>query len=105
MKELVMVKYGEIILKGLNRPVFENMLMKNIRKALGDDIESMECRQAVIYIIPKDGADMDELCEKLTKVFGIVYFTFVVYFYIYERAAVYAINLSSFLVCNVRIDY
>ena len=72
MRELILLKYGEIILKGLNRPVFERLLMKNIRKSLGDDISSMECRQAVIYIEPAPYADVEDMIDRLKKVFGIV---------------------------------
>ena len=88
MKELILVKYGEIILKGLNRPVFERLLMKNIRKRLGEEIAFMECRQAVIYIEPTDDADMDEMMEKLQKIFGIVSIV---------RAAVVEKNLDTIL--------
>ena len=72
MREIIMLKYGEIILKGLNRPVFERLLMKNIRKRLGEDIALMECRQAVVYIEPSEYADVEEMTERLKKVFGIV---------------------------------
>ena len=34
MKEIILAKYGEIILKGGNRPKFENILMNNIRNSL-----------------------------------------------------------------------
>ena len=34
MKEIILVKYGEIILKGGNRPKFEKVLMDNIRNAV-----------------------------------------------------------------------
>ena len=34
MKELILAKYGEIALKGLNRNTFEDILMKNIRRRL-----------------------------------------------------------------------
>ena len=34
MKEIVLAKIGEIVLKGLNRRQFEDQLLKNIRKTL-----------------------------------------------------------------------
>ena len=34
MKEIILVKYGEIILKGGNRARFENVLMDNIRNSV-----------------------------------------------------------------------
>lgn len=73
MREIILVKYGEIILKGLNRPRFEELLRKNIRRALGrDNIEYMRTGQAITYITPAENADADELIGRLEKVFGIV---------------------------------
>lgn len=73
MNRLVLVRYGEIILKGLNRPVFEDLLVKNIRQALKDECElKIYKAQATIYIEPKDDSCTDSIVEKLKKVFGIV---------------------------------
>ena len=72
MKEIVLVKYGEIILKGGNRPVFERVLMKNIRNALKNIAEiNMSIAQATIYIEAEQDK-LDAVCESLLKVFGIV---------------------------------
>jgi len=73
MNRLVLVRYGEIILKGLNRPVFEDMLVKNIRQALKGECElKIYKAQATIYIEPSDDSFTDSIVEKLKKVFGIV---------------------------------
>ena len=40
MKKLILVRIGEIALKGLNRTNFEHMLAKNM-KAIGIDIETI----------------------------------------------------------------
>ncbi len=74
MREIILVKYGEIILKGLNRSRFEDMLIGNIKKALPK--ESRACvrkSQAIIYVEPAEGADIDDITERLKKVFGIVF--------------------------------
>lgn len=73
MKEIILVKYGEIILKGGNRPRFEKILMNNIRDAVKniDDIK-MHMAQATIYITPSDEEKIDIICERLSLVFGIV---------------------------------
>ena len=34
MKEIVLVKYGEMALKGLNKKTFEDMLTKNIKRRI-----------------------------------------------------------------------
>ncbi len=74
MKKLVLVRYGEIILKGFNRPVFEDALIKNIKRAIADDGEvKISKAQATIYIEPMESdMQIDPIVEKLKKVFGIV---------------------------------
>lgn len=74
MKRIILVRYGEIILKGLNRPVFEDALVKNIRGALGSVGEvSIRKSQANIYIEPLEGEEQaDRIVEILKHVFGIV---------------------------------
>lgn len=73
MKEIIMVKYGEIILKGLNRPVFEKILVKNIRNALKNfDNVDVRVAQATIYIDPENPDNIDILIDRLSKIFGIV---------------------------------
>jgi len=71
---MVLVRYGEIILKGYNRPVFEDALVKNIRKAIKDEGDVNITRaQATIYIEPLGSEEQaDAIVEKLKKVFGIV---------------------------------
>ncbi len=74
MKEILLCKYGEIVLKGANRKYFEDMLCREMKKrarAYGDfDVYRA---QSTIYIEPKDEmADMDGMFESATKVFGIV---------------------------------
>ena len=75
MNEVLIIKYGEIILKGLNRPVFEDRLFKIIRRRLKDLGEFKITKfQAAVYIEAKDDCfDYDEAVERLKKVFGILY--------------------------------
>ena len=76
MKQLILVKYGEIILKGLNRPIFEDALVKNIKAALPKDFRGCVHRaQATIYVEPDDPSIIDEVLRRLSKVFGITYLT------------------------------
>ncbi len=73
MKEIILVKYGEIILKGGNRSRFENVLMDNIRNAVKNiDNIKMNIMQATIYVEPADPEKIDLICERLALVFGIV---------------------------------
>ena len=73
-QEVILLKLGEIALKGLNRKAFEDVLLKNIRRRLGKAGEfTVASRQSTIYVEPADGqADMDLAEERVRKVFGVV---------------------------------
>ena len=71
--EVIMAKYGEIALKGLNRSNFEDLLVKNIKRRLKTvgDFEITR-RQSTVYIKPlSENADIDEALKKVSRVFGI----------------------------------
>ncbi len=72
-KELILAKYGEIALKGLNRSTFEDILMKNIRRRLRMIGKfSVTRAQSTIYVEGKDeSADIDAAMEQMKKIFGI----------------------------------
>ena len=74
MNDIILVKLGELVLKGLNRRRFEQKLQSNIRRRL-EKIGNFKvyCLQSTIYIEGKDeSADMDAAMEILGKIFGIV---------------------------------
>lgn len=74
MKEILLCKYGEIVLKGANRKYFEDILCRELRNK-AKPIGNFEIyrAQSTIYIEPKDDdADMDAMFEAARKVFGIV---------------------------------
>ncbi len=77
MKETILLKYGEIALKGLNKNSFEEVLVKNIKrriKSLGKF--QVWKAQSTIYVEPlEDDIDTDEAAERLSKVFGIAALT------------------------------
>lgn len=72
-KELILAKYGEIALKGLNRSTFEDILMKNIRRRLRMiGSFSVTKAQSTIYIEGKDEqADIDQAMDTMRRIFGI----------------------------------
>lgn len=73
MQEIVLIKNGELVLKGLNRNTFEDILIKNMRKALKDLGEfTFKKSQSTIMVEPVDkDTDLDDAVDVLTKVFGI----------------------------------
>ncbi len=68
-RELILVRYGEVFLKGLNRPFFMRALVKNVRKAvkpLGGEVWLQDGR---IFIT--GFSDRDACMEQAAKVFGV----------------------------------
>ena len=74
MKEIILIKDGEIALKGLNRSSFEDVLIKNMKEKLRPVGEfRFRKSQSTVTVEPVDEfTDMDEAVERLQKVFGIV---------------------------------
>lgn len=73
MKEIILLKYGELALKGTNRCTFESILIKNIRRRLASVGEfTVSKSQSTITVTPKnDSIDMDEAFLRLSRVFGV----------------------------------
>ena len=74
MKEIFLLKLGEIVLKGSNKRQFENRLRQNIRrrmKAYGNfDVFIM---QSTVYVEPMDDqCDVDGAWEACNSIFGVV---------------------------------
>lgn len=77
MKEIILIKNGELALKGLNRCNFEDTLIKNIKRRL-KDLGETEIRksQSTIYIEPKsEGYDFEEALSRVGRIFGIAGFS------------------------------
>lgn len=77
MKEIILIKNGELALKGLNRSTFEDKLIKNIKRRLAN-LGKAEFRkaQSTIYIEPVDeDYDFEEALERVKLVFGIAAFS------------------------------
>ena len=74
MKEIVLIKLGEMVLKGLNRRTFEDVLIKNIKYRLrGLGQFEIKIAQSTISVVPQsEDIDLDEVCERIGEVFGIV---------------------------------
>lgn len=72
--DIILLKYGEIALKGLNRPVFEKKLVDNVASAVSSLGKfSVRRAQSTIYVEPlEEGIDMEMAADRLSKVFGIV---------------------------------
>ena len=73
MKEIMLAKYGEMALKGLNKKTFEDVLIKNVKrrlKSLGKFEYSSA--QSTLYITPLDeDIELSEVSERVGRIFGI----------------------------------
>lgn len=77
MKEILLLKDGEIVLKGLNRRQFEDVLKRNIRNVL-KPVGRFEVTSAQSTVIVKpldEDVDLDEACDCISRVFGLVSFS------------------------------
>ena len=77
MERIIMVRFSEIILKGLNRRHFENLLVENIKDAISQ-MGNYEIKksQAIIYIKPLEGDEQTKnIMARLKYIFGIVSIT------------------------------
>ena len=74
MNDIILLKLGEIVLKGLNRKSFEQKLVSNVRRRLAHIGKfRVYCIQSTVYVeAQEDNADIDAAFEALQNVFGIV---------------------------------
>ena len=74
IKEILLCKYGEIVLKGANRRSFEDQLAKELRiRASRHGHFEINRAQSTVFIEPKDeSADLEGMFDAARKVFGIV---------------------------------
>jgi len=74
LNDIILLKLGELVLKGLNRRYFEHRLIANINRRIeGLGKFRVYSMQSTIYVEPLDETcDMDETFEALKQVFGII---------------------------------
>ena len=96
MREIILIKNGELALKGLNRSSFEDVLIKNMKKSLRELGKFKFTKsQSTIMVEPEDpDTDLDDAVEILSNVFGIAALS---------RAAVCEKNMDDIL--NVSAEY
>lgn len=71
-QNILIVRCGEVALKGMNKPYFERMLSdrirKNLRKFEGVDVKRQE---GLIFVRADKHLDIDAVIKEITKVFGV----------------------------------
>jgi len=92
IREVILCKYGEIVLKGTNRNTFESQLLREVkRRAYMVGNYTVRANQSTVYVEPKDDAaeeSLDRMYDQLSKVFGFAGMC---------RAAICEKNLESIL--------
>ena len=74
MNDILLLKQGEIVLKGLNRRVFEDKLVANVRRRMAHIGKfKIYAAQSTVYVEPlEEAADMDAAFEAAKQIFGFV---------------------------------
>ena len=73
MKEIILIKNGELALKGLNRSSFEDILIKNMKRRLKElgDFNFIKSQSTIVVEPVSEDIDLDDAVEILERVFGI----------------------------------
>ena len=69
MRELILIRYGEIYLKGLNRPYFMHALVERVKQAVRPYGGKVWLHDARIFV--SDMTDRDACMTAVSKVFGV----------------------------------
>ena len=74
IREVILCKFGEVVLKGANRQNFESALIKELRRrASPHGTFKIYFKQSTVYVEPQnDECDMDGMYDTARRVFGIV---------------------------------
>lgn len=77
MKEVILIKNGELALKGLNRSTFEDILVKNIRRRLksAGDFDYIKSQSTIIIEPKNENCDFEAAQEAVSRIFGIAGFS------------------------------
>jgi thiamine biosynthesis protein ThiI len=71
-ENILIVRCGEIALKGMNKPYFERMLVDRIRRNLkGFDGIDIKRQEGLIFIRVAKDLDIDAIIKETSKVFGV----------------------------------
>lgn len=71
--DILLLKYGEVVMKGLNRSYFDNLIVrrvKNLLKTVEGEF-TLEYAQSTLCILGSEDADMEDAAEKMKRVFGV----------------------------------
>lgn len=94
MKKVLIVRYGEIALKGLNKPYFEGKLMKHMQANLRDLGSLRVYKSNGLIFVDMEGYDERDVIERITRIFGIV-----------SVSPAYAFEKDMEQICDVALEH
>ena len=94
MNEVILIKFGELSLKGLNRSSFESVLVKNVRQAIKPLGEAEIKKSQSTMTVRPIGGSIEGYAEAISRVFGIAALS---------RACVCAKDMS--VICPTAAEY
>lgn len=73
MKEIILIKNGELALKGMNRSTFEDILIKNMKRHLRElgSFKFTKSQSTIMVEAENENVDLDDAVDRLSRVFGI----------------------------------
>ena len=77
MKEILLIKNGEIALKGLNRNSFEDALMKNLRRRLKPlgAVQIKKAQSTMVIEPAEESFDFEQAVRRVGQTFGVSAFS------------------------------
>lgn len=71
--DILLLKYGEVVMKGLNRSYFDSLIVRRVKQLLKtvDGEFTLEYAQSTLCIVGSEDADMEDAAEKMKRVFGV----------------------------------
>ena len=71
--DILILKYGEVVMKGLNRSYFDGMIIRRVKQLLTDceGEFKLDYSQSTLMIQGDEDADMEDAAERMKRVFGI----------------------------------
>ncbi len=71
--DILILKYGEVVMKGLNRSYFDSLIVRRAKQLLAGCAGKfdMHYAQSTLCIRGSEDADMDDAAERMKRVFGV----------------------------------
>ena len=71
--DILILKYGEVVMKGLNRSYFDSLIIRRVKQLLADceGEFKLDYSQSTLCIYGDEDADMEDAAQRMKRVFGV----------------------------------